>query len=492
MKHVIIIGGGISGLAAAYRLQTLAQETSQLLSVTLIERAPFLGGKIETERVDGFVIEGGPDTFLSYKPWGMALCKELGLVERLHGTNPQRHGSFVMSGGRLHRLPEGLTGMIPTKFGPMAKTRLISPWGKMRMALDFVLPPRPDDASTDRAGNSPANNGRASHCPDDESLADFISRRLGREVYARLVEPLMSGIYAGDGEQLSLAATFPQLRKLELEHGGLIKGLLAARKNGARRRASGSRGLSVFVTPRSGLVEIIETLVEHLDETSLITGNEVQAVTPTPGGYEVSTQGGGNWQAEAVILATPAFVTAQLVGAFDPALARTFNNIPYVSTATISVAYPLSDVPHPLDGYGYIVPRAEDRDVLACTWTSSKFPHRAPEGYALLRVFIGRAGQQAALEGSDDDLLQIVRAEVQRTLGITAPPMFHRIFRWPDSMPQYTLGHLERLAQIEDHLAHHAGLFVAGSAYRGIGIPDCINSGEQAARDALAYLTKRR
>ncbi|MCP4515836.1 MAG: protoporphyrinogen oxidase, partial [Delftia sp.] len=201
-------GGGLAGLAAAHRLQNLAKEAALPLDLTLIESEPVLGGKVETERVDDFVIEGGPDTFLSYKPWGMALCKELGIIDRLHGTNKQKHKSFVMSGKKLHRLPEGLTGMIPTKFGPMAKTALISPWGKARMGFDFVLPPRRDDG--------------------DESLADFISRRLGSEVYARLVEPLMSGIYAGDGEKLSLASTFPQLRKLELEHGGLIKGLLAA------------------------------------------------------------------------------------------------------------------------------------------------------------------------------------------------------------------------------------------------------------------------
>ncbi len=468
MKRIVVVGGGIAGLAAAHRLQTLAQDANTPISLTLIESASYLGGKIETERMDDFVIEGGPDTFLSYKPWGMALCKELGIMDRLHGTNPQKYGSFVMSGTKLHPLPEGLTGMIPTKFGPMAKTALISPWGKARMGLDFVLPPRRDEG--------------------DESLADFISRRLGREVYARLVEPLMSGIYAGDGEQLSLASTFPQLRKLELEHGGLIKGLLSARKNGARRRPAASKsGLTVFVTPRTGLAELIESLVEHLSDVALVTNNGVQAMTPTPDGYELTTQDGQKWQADAVIMATPSFAMAKLVDSFDATLASTLNEIPYVSTATLSVAYPLSDVPHALKGNGYVIPRVEGQDVLACTWTSSKFPHRAPEGYALLRAFVGRAGREDALDGSDDDLLQLVRAELERTLGITAVPMFHRLFRWPDSMPQYNLGHPERLEQIDRRLAQHAGLFVAGCAYRGIGIPDCINSGQQAAQGALDH-----
>jgi len=465
MKRIVVIGGGITGLAAAYRLQKLAQEAAQAIDIVLVDSEPQLGGKIVTERVDDFVVEGGPDTFISYKPWGVALCRELGLVERLHGTSTQQHGSFVMNDGELHRLPEGLTGMIPTRFGPMVKTPLISLWGKLRMGLDFVLPPR-------REGG-------------DESLASFISRRLGREMYARLVEPLMSGIYAGDGGQLSLASTFPQLRKLELEHGGLVKGLLAARKNGARRKPPNGKKMSVFVTPRTGLAELVEVLVERLTNVTLVTGKRVQTMTATAGGYQLVTQDGRQWQADAVIMATPAYVAADLVKSFDPSLATTFDSIPYVSTATLSVAYPLSDVPHPLNGYGYIIPRVEARDALACTWTSSTFPHRAPEWYALLRVFIGRAGQEAALDGSDEELLQIVRTELERTLGITAEPMFHRLFRWPDSMPQYTMGHPDRLAKIDDGLQQHPGLFIAGSAYRGIGIPDCINSGQQAAQNAL-------
>jgi oxygen-dependent protoporphyrinogen oxidase len=475
MKRAVIVGGGIAGLTAAYRLQNLSQQASLPLQTTLMDSAPKLGGKIVTERVDDFVIEGGPDTFLSYKPWGMALCEELGIADRLHGTNTEHHGSFVLKNGNLYRLPEGLTGMIPTKLGPMAKTPLISVPGKMRMGLDLVLPPRP-------------NNGEGSL--DDESLASFISRRLGSEVYSRLIEPLMSGIYAGDGERLSLAATFPQLRKLELEHGGLIKGLLASRRNGARRPQRSS-GLSVFVTPRTGLAEIVERLSERLSDTDLVTGKSVRRLQRTPEGYDVTTTDGEMLPADAVILATPAFATARLVHDFDPTLAEALDAIPYVSTATVSVVYPLSNVPHPLNGFGYVIPRAEGRAALGCTWTSSKFPHRAPDGYALLRVFVGRAGQEAALQGSDDDLLQIARTELEQTLGITTPPQFHRIFRWPDAMPQYNLGHLERLEAIDRQLAQHDGLFVAGAAYRGIGIPDCINSGEQAAADVIAHFSNR-
>lgn len=469
MKRVVIIGGGIAGLAAAYRLQTLAREQSLALKLTLIERDTRLGGKIITERIDDFVVEGGPDSFLAYKPWGVALCKELGIFEQLHGTNQEQRKTYVMRKGKLHRLPEGLTGMIPTAFKPMATTSLISPLGKVRMALDFALPPHRENS--------------------DESLGAFISRRLGREVYDWLIEPLMGGIYAGDASQLSLAATFPQLRQLELEHGGLIRGMLKRRKNMPKQPAKGSR--SAFLSPRTGLTALVEALTGQLGDATLMTGIGVDSIEPAETGYTLNLSNGDIWQTDAVILATPAYATANMVQEFDPKLAETLAAIPYVSTATISVAYPLAAVPRPLDGYGYVIPRAEGRDLLACTWTSTKFPHRAPQDYALIRVFAGRAGQQAALQSSDDHLLQLVRAELARTLGITAAPDFHRIFRWPKAMPQYTLGHLERLAQIDRRLAQHSGLYVAGAAYRGIGIPDCINSGEQAARATLAHLTHK-
>jgi oxygen-dependent protoporphyrinogen oxidase len=459
MKRVAIIGGGIAGLAAAHRLA----QTAPHLAVTLIESDHRLGGKIVTERVDGFVIEGGPDTFLSYKSRGLGLCRELGLEGRLHGTNEKIRRTYVMRGGKLHELPEGLTGLIPSRFGPMLKTGLISPFGKLRMGLDYLIPPR-------------FLNG-------DESLAAFVERRLGRELYDRLIEPLMGGIYAGDGEQLSLAATFPQLRQAELEHGGLIKGMLAAKK-----KAPPPKKWAAFLTPTTGLAEIVEALMARLGEIEIRLRTRVAHVAAASPEYTVILENGESLQADAVILATPAFVTAGLTSDFDAQLSNALRAIPHVSTATVTVAYRLADVPRPLDGYGYIIPRAEGRAILACTWTSTKFPHRAPEGFGLIRAFVGRAGQESALEGTDDDLLKLVRDELRRALGITALPLLHRIFRWPKAMPQYTLGHLGRLATIEQRLAAHPGLFVAGNAYRGIGIPDCIASGEQAADKAIALL----
>ncbi len=483
MKRVIIVGGGIAGLSAAYRLKQNAPD----VAIMLIESDRRLGGKITTDRVDGFVIEGGPDTFLSYKPRGIGLCRELGLEDRLHGTNEKIRRTYVMRHGKLYDLPEGLTGLIPSRFGPMIKTGLISPLGKLRMGLDYFIPPK-------------SLNG-------DESLAQFVERRLGHELYERMIEPLMSGIYAGDGEQLSLGATFPQLRQTELEHGSLVKGMLATKrrkhpernavesKDAPAAQSNASRALPekwpAFVTPETGLAEIVEALVVRLKGVDIRLGTRVTCIDHDSSSYTVMLEDGKTLSADALILATPAYATAYLVVGLDPELAQALKGIPYASTVTVSVAYPLKDIPRPLNGYGYIIPRAEGRSILACTWTSTKFPHRAPEGYGLIRAFIGRAGDDDVIDRSDEELLKMVRDELRDVLGITVGPIVQRIFRWPKAMPQYTLGHLDRLAVIDRRLAQHAGLFVAGNAYRGIGLPDCIASGEQAADQTAKFLSTR-
>lgn len=465
MKRIVIVGGGIAGLSAAYRLKQIAPD----VAITLIESDQRLGGKIITDRVDGFVIEGGPDTFLSYKPRGLGLCRELGLEDRLHGTNDQIRRTYVMRHGKLYDLPEGLTGLIPSRFGPMIKTGLISPFGKLRMGLDYFIPPK-------------SLNG-------DESLAQFVERRLGRELYERMIEPLLSGIYAGDGEQLSLGATFPQLRQTELEHGSLVKGMLAAkRKSAANGSKPGGKKWAAFVTPRTGLAEIVEALEAQLTGLDVRLGTRVTRLDKDAAGYHVLLENNVQLSADVVILATPAYASAYLVVGLDPDMAQALRGIPYASTVTVSVAYPLSDMPRPLNGYGYIIPRAEGRSILACTWTSTKFPHRAPEGCGLIRAFIGRAGDDDVIGLPDEKLLHMVRDELRAVLGITAAPRLQRIFRWPQAMPQYTLGHLDRLAVIDRRLAQHPGLFVAGNAYRGIGLPDCIASGETAATAAVKYL----
>lgn len=471
MKRVIVIGGGIAGLSAAYYLQKLALARRLPLELTILEREPYWGGKILTSRQQGFVIEGGPDTFLATKPWGVALCRELGLGERLHGTNPQQRNTYVLNHGKLQPLLDGLTMMIPTRFRPMLTTGLLSWAAKLRMGADFLLPPLPV-------------NG-------DESLGAFVTRRLGRETYERLIEPLMSGIYAGDGDALSLQATFPYLRELELQHGGLVKGALATRRKMAKSGTSAPGTRSAFLTPTTGLAEIVEALVARLEAggAHLRSGASAQLVEHRAHGYLVQLENGERLPADGLVLAAPAYASGALLETLYPALAAELRAIEYVSTATVSLAYREQDLGRPLDGYGYVIPRREGRQALACTWTSTKFPHRAPEGYALLRVFIGRAGQQSALPWDEPGLLALARREVGETLGVRAEPVLSQVYLWKDAMPQYNLGHPARLKRIETALAQSANLALAGSGYRGIGIPDCIHSGELAAQTIFSRLT---
>jgi oxygen-dependent protoporphyrinogen oxidase len=467
MIRVVVVGGGIAGLSAAYFVQKQAAETGQAVSLTVLEAEPRWGGKIATDRLDDFVIEGGPDTFLATKPWGVSLCRELGLESRLHGTNPHQKNTYVLHRGRLRPLPEGLTMMIPTRFGPMVRTGLLSWLDKARMGMDFFLPPRLKD--------------------DDESLGGFVSRRLGRAAYERLIEPLMSGIYAGDGDKLSLNSTFPYLRDLELKHGGLVKGALAMRAQMSRngKKPPGTR--SIFLTPTTGLAEIVEALLERLAAGGAVlrAGAEVKRINDIGGVYQLDLEAGERLNADRLILAAPAYAAGELMAGLDPELSSELQSVEYVSTATVSLAYRQADLPRPLDGYGYVIPRREGREALACTWTSTKFPHRAPEGCALLRVFIGRAGQEDRIPWEQDRLLALAQDELRQTLGITASPVLSRVFIWERAMPQYNLGHPARLERIEAALRRWPGLALAGNGYRGIGIPDCIHSGELAAQEVL-------
>jgi oxygen-dependent protoporphyrinogen oxidase len=353
--------------------------------------------------------------------------------------------------------------MVPSKFGPMIRTNLLSWPQKTRMGLDFILPPR-------------RLNG-------DESLGEFVSRRLGRAAYERLIEPLMSGIYAGDGDKLSLQATFPYLRDMELKNGGLIKGALAYRRkrNASGHKPSGTR--SAFLTPTTGLAEIVEALVDKLTQggVQLRSGTPVKRIIKSSEGYRIELASGESIEASGLILASPAYASGEMLADLDPELSDVLQTIPYASTATVTLAYRQEDLPRELDGYGYVIPRAEGRRALACTWTSTKFPHRAPEGYALVRVFVGRAGQEAEIDFSENSLLDLAQEELRHTLKITAQPVLSRVFTWDRAMPQYNIGHPERLKKIEDALSRWPGLELAGNGYRGIGIPDCIHSGELAS-----------
>jgi oxygen-dependent protoporphyrinogen oxidase len=344
--------------------------------------------------------------------------------------------------------------MIPTDLDALAESDLLSAEGKERFAAEVDIPPAP-------AG-------------EDESIASFVSRRLGREAYEKLVEPLMTGIYGGDGEQLSLRATFPALRTLELEHGSLLRGLLA------QPPTTGTH--PPFLSLRGGMGVLVDALVRSFERTKIRSGCAVRSIYPRPeGGYAVGLDGGEMLAADALVLAAPAFAVADLVADVDDDFAAAHREIPYASSAIVTLAFRAEDVAHPLDGYGYVVPRSEGSDVLACTWTSQKWPERAPDGTVLMRVYAGRFGGPEVTAYSDAELLALALSEVG-LLGIEAEPLLTRVHRWPRSMPQYVLGHTNLLERIDVALEPHPGLAVAGAAYRGVGIPDCIRSGEDAAQ----------
>jgi oxygen-dependent protoporphyrinogen oxidase len=449
--RIVVVGGGIAGLAAARRLERLVER----VDVILLEATGRVGGKLLTEEVDGFIVEGAADSFLSRKERGIELCEEIGLADELVGRRPENARSFVRIGSELHVLPEGLSGLIPTNLDALDDTTLLSSEGKERLAAEFDLPPAPEGG--------------------DESIASFVSRRLGREAYERIVEPLTAGIYGGDGEQLSLQATFPQLRSLELEHGSVLRGLAG--------HAPAELRYPPFVSFRSGMGTLVDRLVATLEHTA-VHASRAGTVNERSDGYVVDV--GHAVETDAVVVAAPADSASSLLAELDPVLAGVLAEIPYSDSAIVTLGYRLEDVPHPLAGYGYVVPASEGSDVLACTWSSSKWEGRTPEGHALIRVYLRRIPT-----GPDDRFVDLAREELL-LLGIGAEPVLARVHRWPRGMPQYVLGHPERLGRIDALVAGHPGLALAGAAYRGVGIPDCIDSGEQAAESVVRALTGAR
>ncbi|HVX37931.1 MAG TPA: protoporphyrinogen oxidase [Gemmatimonadaceae bacterium] len=475
MKHVVVIGGGISGLAAVDRLASIAG--SEGVRITLLESDARVGGVIRTERRDGMLLESGPDVILAAKPAGMAMVERLGLSDRVRTTRPEAKGSFILDRGRLLPIPDGMSGVVPSKVMPFVSTRLLSWPAKVRVGSEFLLPPRAGDA--------------------DESVESFVVRRLGREMYDRLIEPLLSGIFAGDGTQLSIKATFPQLAALEREHRGLVRGMLATRKKAASAPAAPGKPARPMglVSLEDGLGEMIVALERRLSSNKNINIRKsapVSGITrDSIGEFDVTLLTGELLHANAVLVATPGHVAGRLVCTLDGQLGRALGEIPYASTVTVNVAFRANEVPAQLRGTGYTVPRIQKRPVLACTFVTNKFAGRAPDGVVLLRAFLGGAGRGEFVRHSDDEILSVVRAELGEVLGITTAPHFVQINRFDRVMAQYNLGHLERVERIEQRLATVPGLALAGNALRGVGIPDCIASGQRAADVVLAALAAR-
>jgi oxygen-dependent protoporphyrinogen oxidase len=467
---VAIVGGGIAGLSAAWYLQ------QQGVSYTLLEESSRWGGHVLTERVTApggeYVVEAGPDSFITQKPWGIQLARELGLQDRLLGTNDQMRKVYVLNKGKPTPMPDGVLLIVPTRFMPFVLSPLLSPLGKLRMGLDLLIPARRDG--------------------QDETLADFIRRRLGSEALDKIAEPLLSGIYNSEAEKQSLLATFPRFRELEEKYGSLTRGMLASRRQSKGRSPGAAadggkeqKPLSAFMSLAGGTAELTDALAAQLTGDLRLQTHIVRLERSTQDGYRLLTAGGEIIDANVVILAVPAFVTRQLVAEVAPEVAQHLAGIRYVSTGTLSLAYRTADIRRPLAGFGLVVPRSERRPINAITWSSLKFGQRAPDGHALLRVFFGGSRSPQSMDLDDETLLATVQAQLQELMDIEAAPLFHRIYRWRLSNAQYDVGHLDRVAALEAALP--AGLYLTGSAYRGVGLPDCIKQSRDTAERILNY-----
>ncbi|MBI2132727.1 MAG: protoporphyrinogen oxidase [Candidatus Tectomicrobia bacterium] len=463
-----MLGGGVAGLAACLRLLQGARERGLPLEVVLLEASPRVGGAIETVRAGGCLLEKGPDCFLSVKPEGVALCRELGLEGQLIGTRPECRRSFILRGGRLHPVPAGFYLLAPSSLTPFVTSPVFSPLGKLRMALDLVLPRRRG------AG--------------DESLASFVRRRLGREALDRMAQPMVAGIYAADPEELSLEATMPQFLEMERRHRSVI---LALRRRMAQARgaaaASGPR-YALFLSLAGGMEMLVEALRELLPGASLRCGARAAGLRREGGRWRVGLEGGGELEADALCAALPAHAGSKLFGEVSPRLSALLGGIPYGSVATLNLVFRRDRVAHPLDGTGFVVPAAEGRPLMACSFSSSKFAGRAPEGKVLLRAFAGGARGGEALALAEGELIRRLVEDLRPVLGLSGEPEEALLQRYGRAMPHYTVGHLGRVEEMERLAAELPGVALAGSAYRGVGIPDCAAGAAAAVARLLDQL----
>jgi oxygen-dependent protoporphyrinogen oxidase len=456
MNRIVIIGGGISGLAAAHRIL----ELNQAAHVTILEASNRLGGTIHTEHRGGFLLERGPDSFISEKPQAIALAKRLGLESQLIQTNEEYRRSFIVRDGRLRAVPEGFQLMAPSRMWPFITSDIFSLPGKMRMAADLFLPRKSTNGTT------------------DESLASFVRRRLGEEALARMAQPMVGGIYTADPETLSLRATLPRFLDMEQKHRSLILAMLRQGR-AAKTGTSGAR-YSLFLSFDRGMQVLVDALTRINADFFLNT--RVQRVTYDQG-WRIYTDKEERFEADAVCLAVPAYVAASLLS--DARLAEKLRAIKYASTATINFGYRRAAIAHPLNGFGFVVPVIEKRSLIACTFSNVKFSGRAPEGHVLLRAFAGGALQPEIFALDETEMATRVEADLRELLGIREDPRFIEVAKWERSMPQYEVGHLERVSDMEKLAGELPGLALAGNAYRGAGIPDCVRSGEKAAEAML-------
>jgi protoporphyrinogen/coproporphyrinogen III oxidase len=454
-SHIVIVGGGISGLAAAHRL------SKQQVQVTLLEASSQLGGTIQTEHRDGFLLERGPDSFISEKPQALELSKRLELESRLIQTNEQFRRSFIVRDGRLRAVPEGFQLLAPSRLWPFITSDIFSVAGKARMAADLLLPRK-------------STNG-------DESLASFVRRRLGTEALERMAQPMVGGIYTADPETLSLRATLPRFLEMERTHRSLI--LAMFRQGRAQKIGTSGARYSLFLSFDHGMQVLVDALAQQV-KADIRLNTRAVALKREGSAWTINTSN-GPINADAICIAVPAYTAASLLNDVHKGLAEKLRQIKYASTATINFGYRRQAIAHPLNGFGFVVPFVEKRSLIACTFSSVKFSGRAPEGHVLLRAFAGGALQPEIFALQEEELRVRVETDLRELLGITEEPLFVEVAKWKDSMPQYEVGHLERLNDIEQLISEIPGLTLAGNAYRGAGIPDCIRSGQNAAESLI-------
>lgn len=455
MKRIAIIGGGIAGLSAAFYLEK-ARRSGADLQWALFEKSDRLGGVIQTERHDGFVIEAGPDSFLSIKPDASRLCQELGLGDHLIPSNDASRKTYILVKGSLVPIPHGLEFMVPTRIWPMATTPLFSFSTKLRMAAELFSPAHKDAA--------------------DESVGDFVRRHFGQEMVDRVAEPLLAGVYGGNAERLSIRAVLPRFAEMERQHGSLVRATLKAKAQVKSKAPGGSKPQSLFTSLKNGMLQMVEALVAALPQASIRMRQQNLSLRPVNDDWQIESA--GNTETfQAVLLAVPAPAAAGLLRQFHPGLIEGLARIEYTSTAAVALAYDQADLP---EGHGFLVPRSEGRKMMACTFVHKKFPYRAPDEKKLLRCFFSSSRMPDLLTHSDEALQQFARQELKEILGLTAEPKFARTFRWDRAMAQYETGHLDRVAEMEKIIAAMPGFHIIGNSFHGIGVPDCIKSARLA------------
>ncbi len=466
MKRIAIIGGGISGLSAAFYLEK-ARAAGADLEYTLFESGQRLGGSMYSDRVEGCLVEAGPDSFLTEKPWALSLCKELGIADQLIGSNDAQRKTYILVNGRLVVMPDGLMFMVPTQLVATALSPLFSWSTKLRMARELLHPPRPMQS--------------------DETVAQLVERHFGAEVVDRLADPLLSGVYGGDAAKLSARAVLPRFVEMEEKYGSLSRAMLAAHKKMMATRKHPPPPL--FTSLQDGMQQMVDAIAARLDPESIRLRTHILRVYPedASSSWRVAVEMNGEERFDAVLIATPANVAGTLLDGVDRGLARNLLDITYSSSITVTLGYYMDQLAGLPPGFGFLVPRSEGTRMLACTFVHNKFPHRAPQDKGILRCFLGGARDEAVLGLSDDEILETVHRELRDILKLDARPIFARVYRWRGAMAQYEPGHIARVQRIEKHVAEIPGLALAGNAYHGIGVPDCIRSGMEAA-NALAQV----